>query len=177
MKRILTAVSMMILMFVVAVQGQSSTPKPAPAVKQLDAWVGDWTFSGTTQDSPAGPEEKVEWRPHVHWILGGFFVEFDSIWKANGEAHFVEILGYDPVKKVYTVSGFGDDGETWAMVATFNNETYLEDLTMTSPDGKVRTCHHTFIFSSDRMAATGTSECEQGGVHWTDFKLKGTKSK
>jgi hypothetical protein len=47
MKRILTAVSIMLLMWVVAAQAQSSTPKPTPELKQEDVWVGDWLFSGT----------------------------------------------------------------------------------------------------------------------------------
>ena len=41
---------------------------------------------------------------------------------------------------------------------------------------KLTTCRNTFIFSSDRMAVSGTQECEENGVRWTAFKVKGTKS-
>jgi hypothetical protein len=65
MKRILTAVSIMLLILVVAAHGQSSTPKPAPELKQADVWIGDWVFSGTGKDSPTGREYTVEWRPNA----------------------------------------------------------------------------------------------------------------
>jgi len=51
---------------------------------------------------------------HEHWILNGFFVQVDQTRQNNGqELHSLEILSYDPVKKVHTVSGFSGDGWTW----------------------------------------------------------------
>ena len=170
MKCILAAVSLMILMFVVAAHGQSSAPKPAPELKQADVWVGDWVFSGTGKDSPTGREYVSEWRPHCHWILGGFFLEFDSSWRGKGvELQFLEIAAYDPIKKVYSVSGFASDGSTWALTSTFDKDTWVD----TSTDG----CRNTFHFSADGMAASGISECEQKGVRWTAWRYKGTKTK
>jgi hypothetical protein len=170
MKRILPAVSLMILMFVVAAHGQSSTPKPAPELKQADVWIGDWVFSGTRKDSPTGREYTVEWRPHCHWILGGFFLEWDSTYRGNGvELQFLEIAVYDPIKKVYSVSGFASDGSTWALTSTFDKDTWVD----TFANG----CRNTFHFSADGMAASGMQECEQKGVRWTVEQVKGTKTK
>jgi hypothetical protein len=178
MKRILTAVSIMLLMWVVAAQAQSSTPKPTPELKQEDVWVGDWLFSGTGKDSPTGPEYKVDWQMHSHWILGGFFLESDSTWKGNGqEAKWLEIGSYDPVKKTHIVSGFASDGTTWTLTATFDSTTCVENMTVTGPDGKVSTCRNSWHFTTDGMAISGTEECEQDGVRWTGFTVKGTKSK
>ena len=170
MKRTLPAASLMILMFIVAAHGQSSAPKPAPELKQADVWVGDWVFSGTGKDSLTGREHTVEWRPHCHWTLGGFFLEWDSTWRSNGvELQYLEIAAYDPIKKVFSVSGFGSDGSTWALTSTFDKDTWVD----TSADG----CRNTFHFSADGMAASRISECEEKGVRWTQFQVKGTKSK
>jgi hypothetical protein len=178
MKRILPAVSLMILMFVVAAHGQSSTPKPAPELKQWDVWVGSWTLSGIAKDSPTGAEYKVDWHTHGRWILGGFFAELDHIWKGNGqELHQMEILSYDSAKKIHASSGFSSDGMTWTLTATFDNGTSVENMSLKGPDGELSTCHNTWIFSSDRMAVSGTQECEQNGVRWTSFTVKGTKDK
>jgi len=86
--------------------GQSSTPTPPPELKKWDVWIGDWNLSGTAKDTPTGPEYKVNWHLHEHWILNGFFVQVDQTWKGNGqELHSMEILSYDPGKKIHTVSG------------------------------------------------------------------------
>jgi hypothetical protein len=179
MKPLVRAVSLMILMFVaVAAVGQSSNPKPAPELRQEDVWVGDWTCSGTAKDTPTGPEYKVDWQMHSHWILGGFFLESNSTWKGSGKKlQWLEIGCYDPIKRIHVLSGFGSDGTTWVLTATFDNETSVESGTTTDPNGTLTNFRNTFIFSSDRMAVSGTEESEQNGVRWTSFQVKGTKSK
>ncbi len=179
MKYITTAVSMMLLMLaVVAAVGQSSNPTPAPELKQWGVWVGDWALTGTAKDAAAGPEYKVDWHMHGHWILNGFFAEVDHIWKGNGdEQRWLEILSYDQIKKIHSCFGFGSDGTTWNLTATFDKEKSFENVTVTSPDGEVTTCHMTWVFSADRMTVSGTQECEAKGTRWTAFQVKGTKSK
>jgi len=104
----------LVLLVNICVYGQSSAPTPPPEIKKWDVWIGDWNLSGTAKDTPTGPEYKVNWRLHEHWILNGFFVQVDQTWQNNGqELHSLEILSYDPVKKVHTVSGFSGDGWTW----------------------------------------------------------------
>jgi hypothetical protein len=171
MKNIVTTIGMMVLILAaVAAVGQSSAPRSAPEMKQAEIWIGDWVFSGTAKDSPTGPEHTVEWRPHCHWVLGGFFLEWDSTWKGNGvELQFLEIAAYDPTKKVYSVSGFASNGSTWALTSTFDKETWVD----TFANG----CRNTFHFSADGMAASGIQECEQKGVRWTVWQVKGTKTK
>jgi hypothetical protein len=171
---ILSSVSLMLLMFASVALAQSAAPKPAPELKQWDIWIGDWALSGTAKDSATGPEYKLDWHMHGRWILGGFFAQIDHTTKSNGnEAHYLEILSYDPIKKIHTTSAFGDDGTFEAVAATFNKETSAEDSTITSTDGKSTACHNTWVFSSDRMSVSGTHECNDGS--W--FKVKGTKAK
>lgn len=53
---------------------QSPAPTPPTEIKKWDVWIGDWALSGTAKDTPTGPEYKVNWHLHEHWILNGFFV-------------------------------------------------------------------------------------------------------
>ena len=160
------------------VNGQSSTPTPPPELKKWDVWIGDWNLSGTAKDIPTGPEYKVNWHLHEHWILNGFFAQVDQTWKGNGqEVHSIEILSYDPVKKIHTVSGFSDDGWTWALTATFNKTTTTEEGVATGPDGAIVTSRTDWQFSSDGKTLSGTQQSEQNGVRWTTFTVNGTKSR
>lgn len=175
MKRIAAAIGLMLLMFVA---GSAEGQTPPPELKKWDVWVGDWALSGTAKDTPTGPEYKVDWYLHEHWILSGFFMQVDQTWEGNGQKlQSMEILSYDPIKKIHTSSGFSSDGSTWTLTATFDNSTTIEDGETRSPDGELTRCQTTWVFSSDRMAVSGTQECEQNGVRWTAFNVRGTKSK
>jgi|SRR5215467_1669405 len=175
MRHITSAVSMMFLLLaVVAAVGQSSMPKPAAELKQWDIWIGDWDFLGTAKDTQTGPEYKFDWHMHGRWILDGFCGQLENVIKGNGiETHNLEILSYDPIKKIHTVSGFQNDGVTWTNTFTFDKETSVEHSTMTGSDGKIITCRLTWVFSSDRMAVSGKTECDDG----SSWRVKGTKSK
>lgn len=134
-------------------------------------------MSGTAKDTPAGPEYKVKWSLHERWILGGFFVQVDQIWQGNGqELHALEILSYDLIKKVHTISGFSSDGSTWALTAKFDNATVAEEGIAKDPDRPAPTCHTSWVFSADRKNLSGTQDCEQMGVRWKAWRVNGTKS-
>jgi len=158
-------------------QAQAPAPKPGPEVKKWGP-AGDWTNVGTAKDSPSQPEYKLEWRTHCHWILGGFALQCDGTWKGNGsEVHQLEILSYDPAKKANTFTGFSSDGTIWIGTATFHDRTSVEKMTVTNPDGKVAACRNDWVVSADGKAGSGKSECEQDGVRWTSFTVKGTRTK
>jgi hypothetical protein len=158
-------------------QAQSPNPTPPPEMKKWGIWIGNWALSGTAKDTPTGPEYKVNWSLRERWILGGFFVQVDQTWKANGqELHSLEILSYDPVKKIHTSSGFSSDGSTWTLTATFDDSRVMEESVAKGPDGQPITCHTTWIFSSNRNALSGTQECDSNGLRWTSFRVRGTKS-
>ena len=173
------AISMTILRFVgTSADAQSSSTTPPPELKKWDVWIGNWKLSGIAKDTPTGPEYKVNWYLHEHWILGGFFVQVDQTWKGNGqELHAMEILSYDPVRKIHTVAGFSGDGWTWALTATFDKTKTTEEGVATGPDGAIVTSRIEWEFSSDGKALSGTQQTEQNGVRWTAFTVKGTKSK
>jgi len=126
MRRTVTAI---LLMYAAAsAQGQSSNPTPPPELKRWNVWTGGWALSGIAKDRSDGPEYKVDWYLHEHWILGGFFMQVDQTWKGDGpELHSLEILSYDPVRKIHTISGFSSDGSTWSLTATFHNAMLIEN--------------------------------------------------
>jgi hypothetical protein len=112
------------------------------------------------------------------WILGGHFVEVHATWKGKGaELSYLEILSYNPARRIHAFSGFQSDGTTWVATATFADGTLIETGTDTGPDGKTATWRNTWSVSPDRMSVSGKSEREQDGVRWTNFTVKGTKTK
>jgi len=105
-------------------------------------------------------------------------MQVDQVWKGNGqESHALEILSYDPVKKAHVSSGFSDDGSTWNLTASFQDNTVTEESVSKNPAGQPTTCHTTFEFSSDHNSLSGTQECEENGKRWTTFRVKGNRSK
>jgi len=97
-------------------------------------------------------------------------VQVDQTGKANGqELHLLEILSYDPIKKIHTSSGFSSDGSPWTLTATFDDARVTEEGVSKGPDGQATTCQTTWSFSSDRKSLSGTQECKQNGVRWTAF--------
>lgn len=178
MKRIAAAVCVAILLPGLAAEAQSPGPKPPAELRSWDLWVGDWTMVGTARDTPTEPEYALNWELHGSWILGGFFVQVDHVWKGKGlELQELEILSYDPVKRVHASAGFASDGSTWLMTATFDERTSVENGTTTTADGKVIAWRNTWVFSADHMEVSGTSESEQDGVRWTSFAVKGTRAR
>ena len=157
--------------------GQAPTVGPPPELKQWDFWLGDWTLTGTAKDSATEPEYNLVWKMNCRRILGDFYVEARSTWTGKGRVvSFLEILYYDPVRKIHAYSGFDSGGTTWVATVKFGEGTFIEAETDTGPDGRIATVRNTWILSPDRMSISGTEEKEQDGVRWTSFTVKGTKS-
>lgn len=157
---------------------QAPTAGPAPELQKWDLWVGDWTLTGTAKDTPTEPEYKMDLRMQGRWILGGHFVELRGTWKAKGlELTSLEILSYDPARKIHAFSGFTSGAMTWVATATFAPGTCVETGTFTEADGKIGTFRNTWSVSPDGMSISGKEEREEDGVRWTAFTLKGTKTR
>ena len=112
------------------------------------------------------------------WILGGHFVEVSGTWKGKGEkSTSLEILSYDPVRRIHAFSGFATDATTWVATATFTPGICIETGITTGPDGKTATWRNTWSVRPDGMSILGREDVEQDGVRWTGFTVKGTKAK
>ena len=177
MRRVTGAVGLVTLVLAVTARAQAPTPAPPPEMKQWDLWVGDWAIVGTAKDAPSEPEYHVEWHAQGRSILGGFFVEVSSTWKGQGaEQTFLEILSYDPVRKLHAISGFANDGTTWVGTAAFSDRTSKDTGTDTSPDGETTRWRNTWTVSPDGMSISGKEEREQDGTWWTTFTVRGTRN-
>jgi hypothetical protein len=87
----------------------------------------------------------------------------------------LEILSYDPVKKLPASYGFAADGSTWSATATFSGLNCVETGTTVTPAGKHLKWRVKFTISKDRRSVSGSQEVEQDGAKWTAFTVKGTK--
>ena len=84
MKRIALAVCLATLVSAITVRAQSNTAQPGPEYNVLNAWAGDWVIQGEAKDAPSGPAYKVYWTIKGQRILGGFFLQIHTMWKAQG---------------------------------------------------------------------------------------------
>jgi len=177
MKRIVFVVSVAVLILSVAVQAQTPGPQPGSEQKKLEVWAGTWTIQVEAKDSPSGPTYRFDATMQGRWLPGGFFLEIHGTQKdQNGEDHWLEILGYDPIKKAYFGYVFYYSG-TWGFYTlTFDDRSCLESGTFYSPDGKAIKFRHMWNFTPDWMSVSGTEEVERDGKWWTSFEAKGVKS-
>jgi hypothetical protein len=151
-------------------------PKPGPAHKQLEVWVGDWNYEGVGKDSPfypPGAASKFAGKQTSHMILGGFFLE--SRWEDNGESGYfaqgMTITGYDPNAKTYIDYGFENDGTAGGTGSTtVTDNTWTSLWSRTGRDGKVYKVKSRSTFSADGRMVEGTQDYSaDDGKTWMPF--------
>lgn len=170
------SLALTLLFFSPSFSAFSQEPSRTSVMKNWDVWVGDWILAGMAKDDPSMPEYKVTWKLHEARIFGGAFIQVDQIWQGSGpEGRALEILSYDPVKRLPSTYGFASDGSTWSASATFSGLNCIETGTTITADGKYLKWHVDWTFSKDRMSVSGSQEIEHDGVKWTAFTVKGTK--
>jgi hypothetical protein len=75
-------------------QAPGGMPKPDPALRQLDRFIGHWEMKGRTLDSDV---DNITGTASYRWLPGGFFLEQHTKVDFNGYvAEGIEIIGYDP---------------------------------------------------------------------------------
>jgi hypothetical protein len=166
------------LLVAVALQSQTPAPKPGPEQKKLGVWAGTWAMQGEGKDSPNGPSYKLDWSWQGRWLPEGFFLEIRGSWKSQGGIdQYLEVLGYDAVRKTHFGHVFHNNGNLEIYTSTFNDRSCMENGTTYSLDGKTTKWRNAWNFSPDLMSASGKGETETDGKWWTSFEVKGTKSK
>jgi hypothetical protein len=177
MRRIVFAINVVVLVFAVAVQAQTSASQLGQEYKKLETWAGNWTFQGDAKDSPFGPTYKFDWTWQGRLMPGGFFLEIHGAWKGpSSKDHYLEILGYDVSKKAYMGYVFHNSGTLEIYTSTFDDRSCVENGTDQSPEGKTTKWRHLWKFSPDWMSVSGKCEVETDGTWWTSFEVKGVKS-
>jgi len=176
MKLLRSVLTLLLFMPPFTAFSQSPGWSRATALKKWDVWLGDWVLVGMAKDSPSQPPYKFTWKLHEARILNGAYIQVDQIWQGSGsEAHALEILSYDPEKKLPSSYGFADDGSSWSATATFSGLNCIETGTTVTADGKHQKWRVVFTFTKDRRSVSGSQEVEQDGAKWTAFTVKGTK--
>ncbi len=92
---------------------QTPHPTPAPELKKLDYFSGNWTTEAQMKPSPYGPGGKVTGSDHIEWMQGDFFMIIHSTFSSASMGDGVEyaVMGYDSTKKQYTYESFNSMGE------------------------------------------------------------------
>jgi hypothetical protein len=178
MKRFAFVVGMVVLVFAVSLWAQTTAPKPGPAQKKLEIWVGKWTYEGEYKATPLGPAGKYTGIETVRHVLGGFFVEFSAEEKGpSGTTHWFEIDGYNALNKKFMWNGFNDDGsfQTAAYTIEANTVNYSGTRFLGEKQYNFRgIC----VFAPDLMSFVDRQEVSVDGKTWVPlYETRVTKTK
>jgi hypothetical protein len=178
MKRFAIVIAVFSMSAGVLVQQKPEMPKPGPEHQRLGTFVGNWTFEGEMKPGPMGPGGKMTGTDRVQWVGGNFFVERRFEGKGPmGTISGVEILGYDPAKKVYTYHVFDSFGTMGSGTMTLSGSTWTAAGT-SSTGGKVMHDRCKLAFGAGSTTLTFTCDMSSDGKTWTpSFEGKATKGK
>jgi Protein of unknown function (DUF1579) len=178
MKRMAIALSLAVLVFAVSIWAQTAPPKPDPELKKFEVFVGHWTYEGEYKAGPLGSGSKVTGELTIKPILGGFFFRNQGAEKGPmGEMEFMEIVGYDPVKKNIASNEYHDDGIMLSGAYAFNGNTctYAGKFIV---GGKTYMVKNVLILAADMMSLTAKGDISTDGNAWTPWlEAKYTKTK
>ena len=136
--RFTCAVLLLCIFVAGAAFAQMEKMTPAPELKKLDYFAGNWTSVGDVKPGPMGPGGKTILHEHIALMEGKFFLVIHADYKTpQGNGTEIAFLGYDTQEKVYTYDEFDSqgeavhakgtvDGDTW----TWTNEMKMGDKTM-----------------------------------------------
>ena len=178
MKHIVRVVGLMASLSALALQAQTSAPKPGPEHQKLNIWVGDWTFEEESQATPLGPAGKFVGKGTVRPILGGFFVEFRTEGKGPaGPGQYFEVDTYDAMNKRYTWTGFTSGGEVHSVTYTIDGTKVNYSGTVLKGDKEYK-IRGTIVFTDDFMSDIEKRELSVDGQTWMpQFQSKWIKTK
>jgi hypothetical protein len=177
MQRTLTAIGIVLVMFTLVLQAQ--TAKPYPELKKLQPLIGEWTTVGEGKATPLGPAGKTSTKANVHWILNGFFIEWEYSYTTGGgqTVEGREIDCYDPQSKTFPARWFETDGSYTTGTYTPNGNVITFSGTVVSPTRKFQ-LRQTYTFAPDGMSFTYKGEISLDGKTWIpENEGKGTKVK
>ena len=137
-------VSVVLLVFMLLATAGTSFAQmapPAPELKKLDYFVGNWTMDGDVKPGPMGPGGKNTGTSKNEWMDGNYFMTSQGGYNgAMGTGKETAFYGYDVNKKVYTYDSFSSAGEHNIATGTVDTDTWTWsfDIPMGSTTGKGR---------------------------------------
>jgi len=180
MKRLLTLIVFSFVLFVVAssAQAQMDMLKPAPELKKLDYFLGNWSLEGDMKPGAMGPGGKMTETEANKWMDGDFFlqcnVEFKSTNMGNGTG--VAYMGYNSDEKVYTYDAFNSMGEAEHSKGTLDGDTW--NWASEDKMGGMKMKTHFIIKTLSPTSYTFKFDMSQDGTTWnTVMEGKATKTK
>jgi hypothetical protein len=142
------------------------SPKPDPALKRLDAFVGKWNTEGQIKESPFGPAGKIIGTDTYEWLTGGFFlIHRVDVRMGDQTNESIEMIGYDALSNTYPMHSFDSQGNFIQMQARVTGDTW----TFTG-----EAMRFTGVFSKDGNSISGKWEYKSDDSdwhHWMDVKL------
>ena len=125
MKRISIAVFLVFLLAALLAQAQMPMPTPAPELKKLNYFAGNWTMEDVTKPGPMGPGGRSTGTGHTEWMEGNFFLTshgtFDGV---MGKGIEVAFMGYNADQKMYTYDSFSSMGEHISSTGSVEGDTW-----------------------------------------------------
>lgn len=166
-------------------QTQSGAEAPGPELKQLEVFVGEWTYRGEQVDPPIsgppfGPAGRFEGKETTRFVLDGFFQESTVVDKnPSGLTKMIVMVGYDTKAKKYTENVYFSDGTRSESTATLDGRTWTSVETMTTGSGEEVLLKTVRRYSPDWARYTSTTDASKDGgktwKHW--FSMRGIKLK
>lgn len=171
----LSPVTALIPIFALAVFARSAAaqvveqPKPGPEHKQLERWVGNWTYSGEGHSNPFFPAGKFDGKLTRQMVLGGFFLE--ERWEDKNESGYVAqgivLTGHDPATKSFMQYQFENDGSVGPNFVKIDGNSWKGNGTRTDRQGKSYEVKFAYQLSDDGTTDGGKVEySSDGGKTW-----------
>jgi hypothetical protein len=151
-----------------AAQAQPAVPTLGPEYKKLATLVGDWTYQGESRATALGAAQRYTGKATGRSVLGGFFVEWR--WQdgepSGSSQEGLEIHGYDPTSKRFTLKAFDSDGGEETVTYTFEGNTMTFSGFQVTGGQKFQ-IRGTSVFAADRMSFVDRWETSLDGATWT----------
>jgi uncharacterized protein DUF1579 len=106
-------------------RGNKISRSPAPELKKLDFFAGDWKSQAKVHGAPGTPDTNYRSTSHAEWMEGDFFLVEHWDFELDGvTGKELSIKGYDSERKVYTYHAFTSLGEAFYDTGTVDGDTW-----------------------------------------------------
>jgi hypothetical protein len=150
---------------------KSQSVKPNPALKPLEAFVGDWDMELSKASFLPDPQTKVHSPASFKWVENGAFLIMYQGEKGIPQATW--LIGRDQSTGIYRVFYFDDRMVSRIYDMSFKNNVWK--MSRSSPGFSQRFMG---VLSKDGQTITAEWEKSSDGHNWEhDFDMKYTKKK
>ena len=167
------------LVFATSVGALAQMNTPAPELKKLDYFVGNWSTEATVAPGPWGAGGKFTANGTGEWLKGGFFLvsrgDFSMPPELGGNGTALAVFGYDSDKKSYTEDRFDSLGRHVVLTGSLNGDTWTW-AGENNYNGRAIKSRLTMKVASPSSYTSKYEVSSDGGANWMTFwEGKGTK--